>query len=85
MIGIAIGLLMSSASSWATDEAGNTNSVSTSPIAARFPIGHDAEHQTAARRDQVPLTRAAARRRIEAVTPVEWLARFGSVEVQRRK
>ncbi len=32
-----------------------------------------------------PLTRAAARRRVETISPVPWLARFGPVSLERRE
>ena len=32
-----------------------------------------------------PLTRAAARRRVESMTPARWLEHFGPVTVERRK
>jgi hypothetical protein len=31
-----------------------------------------------------PLTRAAARRQVETITPAHWLSRFGRVDVERR-
>jgi hypothetical protein len=34
--------------------------------------------------DEEPLTRAAARHRVETASPTKWLARFGSVTVERR-
>ncbi len=35
--------------------------------------------------DPTPLTRAAARRRVESISPVPWLARFGPVSLERRE
>jgi hypothetical protein len=35
--------------------------------------------------DPPPLTRAAARRRVETISPVPWLARFGPVSLERRE
>lgn len=34
--------------------------------------------------DDAPLTRAAARRRVDELSPVPWLERFGAVAVERR-
>jgi hypothetical protein len=33
----------------------------------------------------IPLTRAAARRRVETISPVAWLTRFGPVSLERRE
>jgi hypothetical protein len=33
----------------------------------------------------IPLTRAAARRRVEKISPAPWLARFGPVSLERRE
>jgi hypothetical protein len=35
--------------------------------------------------DALPLTRAAARRRVESISPVPWLAHFGPVSLERRE
>jgi hypothetical protein len=42
------------------------------------PQSGDAENAT-------PLTRAAARRRVEKISPVPWLTRFGPVSLERRE
>jgi hypothetical protein len=60
--------------------------VSTSPdentATATPPQAHP---RTAETENAIPLTRAAARRRIEKITPVPWLARFGPVALERRE
>jgi hypothetical protein len=35
--------------------------------------------------DQPPLTRAAARQRVDGISPAAWLARFGLVSIERRE
>ncbi|MFO0689880.1 MAG: hypothetical protein U0900_14380 [Myxococcota bacterium] len=34
--------------------------------------------------DEPPLTRAAARQRVESMSPAQWLERFGPVVIERR-
>ena len=60
-------------------------SVSTSPVAARFGAPRGADPRASKRPEATPLTRAAARRHVESITPERWLSRFGRVDVARRR
>lgn len=61
--------------------------VSTSPEA--HPVGSSATTRPARPmrviEDEPPLTRAAARQRVESMSPAQWLERFGPVVVERRE
>jgi hypothetical protein len=57
--------------------------VSTSPDALAGPTASRGESIAGYDPDHLPLTRAAARRRIEDMSPVTWLSSFGAVTVGR--
>ena len=60
-------------------------SVSTSPMLALFKPDSSRSHLPAApSTDGPPLTRAAAQLRIDEMSPVRWLSRFGSVSIGQR-
>ena len=54
------------------------NALMVSPAPASSAIAGDSA-------DETPLTRAAARRRVETISPVRWLSRFGPVSLERRE
>ena len=56
--------------------------VSTSPAPPAAP-GPATRWPTTSRIDTPPLTRAAERQRVEQISPVSWLSRFGEVRVER--
>ena len=56
--------------------------VSTRPIEASDAHRSVQGQATVTQPSAQPLTRAAARSRIESISPVVWLARFGAVDVQ---
>jgi len=60
--------------------------VSTSPDAQAAPAtaGADPSRPMHVLDREPPLTRAAARHRIEAMSPTAWLAHYGAVTVERR-
>lgn len=57
--------------------------VSTSPSELAAAGAEPRERLAGQGSDGLPLTRAAARRRVEAMTPVTWLSSFGPVTVGR--
>ena len=57
--------------------------VSTSPEFARAEGAHGAARPASRATTRPALTRAASRQRIETMSPLGWLERFGSVEVGR--
>ena len=57
--------------------------VSTSPGASARPAATPRDPLAGEDPEDLPLTRAATRRRIEAMSPVTWLSSFGSVTVGR--
>lgn len=59
--------------------------VSTSPLANRADADAVAPTRATPIRLERPLTRAAARRITESITPVAWLTRFGQVDVTPRE
>lgn len=67
----------------AAPPAGNETEspVSTSPGALARPSATSSESLATDDPDDLPLTRAAARQRVEAMSPVSWLSSFGSVSV----
>ncbi|MAG29562.1 MAG: hypothetical protein CL908_01555 [Deltaproteobacteria bacterium] len=75
-------LLLASGTAWAdpTPEE-RERSVSTSPMALeRAQVVRSAGQIPA---DAPVLTRAAARQRVEDMTPLEWLSRFGPISIDR--
>ena len=61
--------------------------VSTSPeatVSGTDVAGRPSGPDPALAAEPPPLTRAAARRRVETISPVPWLARFGPVALERR-
>lgn len=78
-------LVLFIASIGSADEADPDSPVSTPPTlsATRLSdaLGARSDRDRRANR---PLTRAAARQFVETISPVDWLARFGRVEVGRR-
>lgn len=55
--------------------------VSTSPRAALTDRDSSVQRGAAGGPSPLPLTRAATQLRVEQMSPVEWLSRFGSIEV----
>lgn len=56
------------------------------PIATRAGGSVEAAAPDAApAAERPPLTRAAARQRVETISPVPWLARFGPVSLEQRE
>ena len=59
--------------------------VSTSPLASERSDLRKSRSASRHAPPNPPLTRAAARKQIEAISPADWLARFGKVEVAHRE
>jgi hypothetical protein len=57
--------------------------VSTSPGGLARPTATEPEQLAGEDPNDLPLTRAATRRRIESMSPVTWLSSFGPVTVGR--
>ena len=74
----------SDASEADADALDDGRAVSTSPMprAAVQPAAPMAQHPT--HPDHPPLTRAAARLQIDSISPRDWLAHFGPVDVTHR-
>ncbi len=67
-------------------EAPSPRRVSTSPDEnSGRATATQARPQAVETENATPLTRAAARKRIEKISPGPWLARFGPVSVERRE
>jgi hypothetical protein len=81
---LVVALLLTSASSAVSDASEGTEAtpVSTSPGAAKTGASEVARDATPSERPLRPLTRAAARSRLASVSPVDWLSRFGNVEIE---
>ena len=59
--------------------------VSTPPVVSTVPSSMTPGAEAAAAKSKVrPLTRAAAKQFVETISPVDWLERFGRVEVGQR-
>ena len=56
----------------------DANEAAVSPAPPSSPLAEDSS-------DTTPLTRAAARRRVESISPVHWLTRFGPVSLERHE
>jgi hypothetical protein len=82
---IALGLLVGAAPTWAAGDDSDENPVSTSPITTESSNGDAHRVPSPARISTPPLTRAAERRQLERISPAEWLARYGRVDVERRR
>ena len=67
-----------------TEEIPPDRSVSTSPTGQPGPGSANAGPPAALSFDDTPLTRAAAQQRIEEMSPIHWLSRFGRVSIERR-
>jgi len=83
---LALGLLCVATPTWAADNDGaDEKPVSTSPMTTQSSKGDAHRALSRARTPTPPLTRAAARRRVETISPADWLARYGSVDIERRR
>ena len=60
-------------------------SMSAERQASSPPPASEMKRRTAAGDDGLPLTRAAARQRVEAMSPAAWLAHFGPVAIERHE
>jgi hypothetical protein len=83
LTGSALLLGASIAASDAT-EPGDATPVSTSPSAIDASDSKTPRSTPAPDTQAPTLTRAAARSKLEAISPLPWLARFGRVEIVRR-
>jgi hypothetical protein len=61
--------------------AGRDRPVSTRPIGRDRPDAGDLARRHVAALDRPPLTRAAAQRRVEQMSPTAWLSRYGDVTI----
>jgi hypothetical protein len=82
---LALGLLCLATPIWAADEGADEKPVSTSPMTTHSSKGDAHRARSRARTPTPPLTRAAARRQVETISPVDWLARYGHVDIERRR
>lgn len=55
------------------------------PDASLAPAPSGPSARANAAEEPPPLTRAAARRRVETISPMPWLVRFGPVSLERRE
>jgi hypothetical protein len=67
-----------------TEEIPPDRSVSTSPTGLPGPGSANVGPPAALASDDPPLTRAATQQRIEEMSPIHWLSRFGKVSIERR-
>jgi len=82
---VALGLLCVAAPTWAADDDSDGTPVSTSPMTTRSSKGDAHRVLLEARLSTPPLTRAAAQRQLETISPADWLARYGRVDIERRR
>jgi DNA-binding transcriptional LysR family regulator len=82
---VTLGLLCVAAPTWAATDDSAGKPVSTSPIETQSS-SDDVHHVLPpAHISTPPLTRAAAQRQLDTISPADWLARYGRVDIERRR
>ena len=82
---VALGLLCVAAPTWAATDDSAGKPVSTSPIATQSSSDDVHRALPPTHISTPPLTRAAAQRQLETISPADWLARYGRVDIERRR
>jgi len=90
LLNLAVSLLvlwtapLAAADATDADTADDERAVSTSPLPADASELARPAAQQSTRPDHRPLTRAASQQRIDSISPLGWLARYGPVDVTHR-